>query len=1309
MKRKKIEYQSNTRKVEVNMNSHLMPEKQDFSYVIDDFPFPIAFNYSKMLNEKDWEKKTRDAVWTFEFSLRTVVLCLLSQYLLRDLYELNDDQFNQTLLSNFSKPMSLGSWKELFFNLLLVYQGHPERLFFSELDNLYWDRTKIPSRQKSWIRPIFERLTKTRNDLSHETNSSTNWQFLCEETLDLLHTVLSFFSFLKNYKLVCAKGYSEKGLSCDLYSGCETASTDMPGIKPYLCEEGRFYFVNEVNEVLALHPLLIFWETSVDSSLPPVSDAGLFDAFQKNRLDYLMTILGKKISIRDKELLEEFTDIVFGRVEEIIKEKKNAKRLSWDQLKVMTLNITKRRISSNLKKYNSSVYLQRQNTYSAFEEFIRSDSKCFVLTGKSGVGKSNFLLSLLDTFAINNPNTCFLIYNGAKIPTSIPVSEVVEKDFQNHLQSQSESGWQDFSNPFYQIGRIKDISNCKVIICIDAINENQDAKQLLRNIDYMVESSLYPWLKVVITARTEAWRIIHRGVQLAESFYYREKDEDRIGVEMQSFSVELSPFTHEELEDAFEKYKHEYRIKSEYKQLPFLVRSAIRDPLVLRLVAETYQGKEIPHYIDVDDLYRKYIDHLISTGRLDPEDFLFLETELLPLMVNESNFSNKITYQQVMKAKTSTGNNLSDYILNNSKVGEKQINQSFINLTDTEILLRSGGEQFFDISFKYERFYDYFIGNKLVELFNSSNPILINKYDDLFLRLTKSPFLWGPVKKLIIEQVRLENYDLIAQLTFLTNQANQKVISEALIDYAQRGEKEKNDIELLLNKILQQTKPMDKPHISPVQNNCKAAKTIVVEVAKLLHYHEILVDTAIDNDPIIRFLTVEGISKMWECDVNNGKLALEGLMKKMVKHILIVPLFDKAAVETFLGTVIAIFTRNYKNPRLISPLSEIVRNVINHILPINLESWTGSFVGKAIFPFFLNIALGIIERATNERPQDIPANLQEIGVFFDRPNSEKVLMNDLLPLFYKESGPIKDHINTLKKITKVNDGDMNWVIVHLLARRGLDEPIEVGQIISELFEIQVNPTRPSYHASFLMGSLCFIISNLDPNSENCRTLMLLFDRLLKKYMEKTNNRVYYERMYIATHLHIYVGINYLLYRQFDIKFVEASLKEAVNNKDWELLKGYIFGLGNLGTQYPYPALSCLSLLFNEKQKEVVNSVADALARIRSVFPEEELDFLSTNEMCQELKDQLTMITVDGTVGDMLRVSVTNFLLDATTSNTLRDSMVLLLGQMPHMKNYKEWFNVLTAYIINLSYQGPVFKVKMFPVYIGHKTIDNPYT
>ena len=151
------------------------------------------------------------------------------------------------------------------------------------------------------------------------------------------------------------------------------------------------------------------------------------------------------------------------------------------------------------EKYNSKLYLQRNKIRSAFDDFLSSEKKGFVLVGKSGVGKSNFILALADEFGSDHRDICLLMYDAANLDLQITLNDLITEGFNNYLHLKEK----ETENVWHEISRIDDIREKKVILCIDAINENEQGQKLLRQLNELIQEP-WPWLKVIITSRARS-------------------------------------------------------------------------------------------------------------------------------------------------------------------------------------------------------------------------------------------------------------------------------------------------------------------------------------------------------------------------------------------------------------------------------------------------------------------------------------------------------------------------------------------------------------------------------------------------------------------------------------------------------------------------------------------------------------------------------------------------------------------------------------------------------------------------------------
>jgi len=1069
--------------------------------ILERYPYPVAIYYQRILEEQDWEKKTRACVWTFDMGLRLITLALTSQYVVRDIDEISDPEINRLLLAEFSKGISLGTWANIFFKLLNVYKGHRKRFFVPGIYDFYWNTSRTPHIPVANVRAPFERLVQIRNGLAHQP--AGNWHLLFDEAFGLLKKVLKEFDFITKYDLVHMTKRDNRLCQLEVYSGVEIKVQDISEEKANQLEDDWFYLSRQNRLFLPLHPLLIQWER--DNRLSEdekglIKDTGLFDQFRRSSIEYILSILGEKVRIKDKSIIEDFVETVFKSIERAKDREKSTRRLVWDQLREMAFDTSRRRMSSVLNKYNPSLYLQRNQVLGNFDDFLQSDKICFVLTGRSGIGKTNFLLALLDEYQTEKADVCLLLYNGARLSAEQNIGTLIAQDLMAYMQQEKMKGF-SISDPWREINRIDGVEDKKVVLFIEALNENPDAKGLLRQIDELVENALWPWLKVVIVARTEAWRVIKRGSQISEARYYRSgSDNERIGIEMQPFtySEEIKPFTSDELRVVYEKYRTFYKLQTEYEKLPVDVKIAFRDPLVLRLVADTNQEGEIPSYIDVNELYGDYVDNLIETGRLTKDDVYFLEQEIMPLMLDGERLSNRIAEQQIREMKTRRGKSLFDEMFGQRG---RQPSQTYLNLADAEILAQQGSETSYEIVFKYERFYDYFAARRLQSLLEVEENIL-TKYQELITRLNEFPFMWGAMRKVLLDGMS-EDSSMITALMYLRGQVVRKMMGEVLMELGKSKGEGKKVVENILHQVVRRN-----ANRNPlVGTDLSSAKIISVDVAVELGLIEILGITAGDRNATLRTHTAIAASECWGVNYELGHRLLDEMTKRLTYVLIFMKLPRLRVFETLVSTVFMIFFRNYHDSRSTKPLADAIQRVYTTIIPVNPNSGFGRSVSDLAFRILFSIVFSLMDKTTTEKVQYIPANLHEINIYFTRPQVDRDLMLEILKIFYIDSSEIENYRDVFERVIELDDGDINWAVVHLMARHGLKNPEGTTRVLVEMFEKQVSKERPSYHAAFLLGAFAYYIERLN-SDHNVSELFHLYEQMIKSYVEKTKCRVY---------------------------------------------------------------------------------------------------------------------------------------------------------------------------------------------------------
>ncbi|NJN95075.1 MAG: hypothetical protein HC875_13715 [Anaerolineales bacterium] len=414
---------------------NLLSDTELDDFVLSQMPHFIAVNYQRLLTAQTPQEQVELALHTYNLGLRALTLGLVSQYLIRDDDRVSDPYLNELLLQKFPR-LTLDAWQQLLFAALRAYAGKRALFFMPELYDFYWDDSASPPRQRVEVEAPFNRLTQLA--LEHKTGkllprTEADWIQLAAETKSLLTQILNYLAFIGRYDLIRVLEYNETSYGCERHKGLTLSieeSQPRPGHIKLI--EGWFYLRRETADFLLLHPLLLFWQNSDESgqveSLPP--QTGVYDNFIYERLRYMLPLSGR--TVEDNRSVQAFI-VLLDTIEEFKRQRDAADKLTWWRLRDLCAEITRQRMSTVRHKYRAELYLPRDKTSQALTQFLDSDKRCFVLIGKSGVGKSNFLLALGETLTQSRNDLCLLMYDGAHLGATASITDVISRDFDDRL------------------------------------------------------------------------------------------------------------------------------------------------------------------------------------------------------------------------------------------------------------------------------------------------------------------------------------------------------------------------------------------------------------------------------------------------------------------------------------------------------------------------------------------------------------------------------------------------------------------------------------------------------------------------------------------------------------------------------------------------------------------------------------------------------------------------------------------------------------------------------------------------------------
>lgn len=227
-------------------------------------------------------------------------------------------------------------------------------------------------------------------------------------------------------------------------------------------------------------------------------------------------------------------------------------------------------------RFLAEAHVGRERLQRGLADFLRAAEPALVVVGDSGSGKTS-LLSAWATELRQGGHAVFLYDCGGAV--SGPVEGLLARDLE--LASPAAVG-----ATLSELAASAVAAQRQVVIVFDGLNESPDAGTLLAGIDALVRALPAAGVKVVASCKSAAWRRLGRAqVEIGWDSYF-DPDGGRV--------LTVGPFTPGELEEAYQRYRALFELRTPLARLSPLARESLADPLALRLVAEAHAGGAVP-------------------------------------------------------------------------------------------------------------------------------------------------------------------------------------------------------------------------------------------------------------------------------------------------------------------------------------------------------------------------------------------------------------------------------------------------------------------------------------------------------------------------------------------------------------------------------------------------------------------------------------------------------------------------------------------------------------------------------------------
>ncbi len=1272
--------------------------------ILDSYPYPIAVAYRQLLKTDSDSLRQKWIYKVLEYLLKTLGVMAISQYLVRGALDDAKDEAVSILIRNKIKSPSLGTWQQAIYGVLTAYKAYNSLFFMPELCELRWG-----SKGRYLVfNTALQGIIHERNDLEHDGGVPTTderWRHHVELSLERLHAILKAVSFLADYNLVLIKGRGQGTYTCALYRGAEVRDLTIAAEAKCELQPGWFYLQRTDGEALALDPWLVFWQDIAGQDV----DAGVYSSLEPSHVAYVTA--RRQESFPDSEHVTRLSEIVYHSSKTA---SDRHKVLDWPAVRLAARLITDERGDAVRSRHAAGLYLPRQAAMSAYRKFMRDDSRVLLILGRSGVGKSSFAVSLLDEMQAD-PATCVLLYDARRLSAEQPLLRTLTADFTRFIETlinnkSSEDILATISS------EIEGIYKCRLVLAIDGVNEHKTPRALAERIDDLLDTlgTDFPWFKVILTARPEAWRAMTAGVSLQERFFYRTSDSlgDPLG-------IELGPFDSEELAKVYRKYKAKYGLETTYEQLSVQTRALLRDPLTLRLVAETYEThKSIPATLQARQIIPEYIKSLTKDGRLDVRDQAFLHDDLLPQMISDERTQQALTQTQIDQAPPHDGRSLRKLITDDTpQPNGRPLNQSFVNLVDAEILTVSGLEARYELGFQYERFYDHFAGRRIYDLSMTAGrqPAFWRKWIG---RIGQAPYLLGAIKAGLLEDAqephlqpdtpadRMSANEVDLQILSALCYGDEKqpgeqrvreMVTDVLVDL---GHDYRPPVAGLLEKIL--TQPQQSPlqavlrKTPAIEPEARNAQKIAVEVGGQLGITGALTQAALLPDPSIRAAAVRGTYHLWSREPGAGLEVLQHTGHSVPSGLLS-NLTNRTPLESALMLSLAVFFDHAQDRAVKQSLGVVWHEIIGKLFHVNdkagaVSRTVSSVMRQGLFGLASTVIFGLLRGFPDYASY---VNVPNLARFFKADKAERELYRRLVS--YMDSSrqfPLEqlrhDYLAALKTDSLLM---IAAVVLGMIVQVARDRDGFLPVIREFLAAAEASP-QPNYWVASVPVVLMSLL-DVKPQDDEIFALFVQNATLCQSYYRTHSQIPGIGAVTVPQGFYLGPFIFYTDARKEPVtsEWLTSRIDAALEKNDldfFRVLTRSELSIVGIERRKPEAARQVLALFFKRCSPEVRTMIGEYLARLRTYEPDDVDAFLEEQDADAPFCMTVRTNEPSESPGALIGTKSWQFVKDTLVRGEAFSATIIgMLMRAADERTPERWINYAIRSLLNMVYGAPI--------------------
>lgn len=561
--------------------------------IINNFPFPIAYSYKKVMESNSLVPKLKSVFQAYESIVTYLSLVLLAFH-----YDSEDERISEHISGILDHP-TFEDWFLFLKNIMETSSSQNQIVV--KIKNWY---QKVEKDKNIYFEEIID-YKKNEKEMGYlsglckiEQTISPVLPIMLEEEIQsyyrfcftTLQNIIKELTFLQNYPIFFVENSGpEKGQ----VSVKKLISSDRNFMRLTLptkqkLKSGHIYIFDSKAQIFySLYPFVIYQECyyCIKEEFLDTWEIFFFYGKTNTRLCYQGSI--HKIALR--EHLNRFNEMKARKSQREI-QLENIKQL-WD----ISFQATEDTLSSLIESKVLTNYYDRKDAEYQMNLFIKNEKPFFLLVGTGGVGKTVLLAEMAKRWSSHGEIVLFFKVFG-------------------HFDSLEETIYQSLGSrsTFEQALNILKQNNQKCIIIFDGIENGENNNHLIRDVEAFVDQ-YQEYFKVIFSCNAFQYKLLE---PCFSSKKYMEFEGECPLIDISRNYFHLKEFRKTDLDYAYKTMSQNTSAPlGKFSSFSNNIKGILRNPSHMQIFINCLKNREVPKSLGINDILEGYVVNQVNFSK----------------------------------------------------------------------------------------------------------------------------------------------------------------------------------------------------------------------------------------------------------------------------------------------------------------------------------------------------------------------------------------------------------------------------------------------------------------------------------------------------------------------------------------------------------------------------------------------------------------------------------------------------------------------------------------------------------------------